>query len=173
MKISLIAPFAVVSLLFAACEQKSAHITSSSPSAASTPSESTLSGPAELPENSEAPRFSLVEASPTAEASAALSESVTSNPRPVFSSEAATQAANQYLDSYNALRNDVNVAPKPPPANLEAGLSELRSYAQKLARETAEFENQKRQVDSQLTPDERKRLQQYQKSLDQAGHDTN
>jgi hypothetical protein len=167
MKIPLIAPFAVVSLFFAACGQKSAQITSSSSPPSPAPTEA-----AESPDYSGVSSSSSAEASSTAEVANSPSANGTSNPGPVFRSEAATQAANQYLNSYNALRNDANgPAPKLPPGNLEGSMSALRSYAQKLAQQSAEFENQRRQVDSQLTPDEKKRLLQYQGSLEQGGKD--
>ena len=91
--------------------------------------------------------------------------------RPVFKSEAATQAANQYLDSYASLLNDLNAAPHPPAGNPEAMMSSVRTYTQKFARDSADLANRQRQVDSQLSPEERKRLRQYQKSLEQAGQE--
>jgi hypothetical protein len=89
----------------------------------------------------------------------------------VFKSEAATQAANQFLDSYATVINDVNAAPPTRATDPQSGLNNVRSQLQKLARDSAELENQQREVQRQLTPDERKRLRQYQKSLEQQGQE--
>jgi hypothetical protein len=161
MKIPLIAPLAVVSLFFAACGHKSTQITSSSPA----PSPTSLE--AEEPQDNSAVSSSLVaEESPKEQAVPSPSPSGSSG-RPVFKSKATTQLANQYLDSYQTLVNDLNTVSTPPPGDLEASMSYLKSYTQKLARDSAVMENQKRQVQSQLSPDERKRLLQYKKSLEQ------
>src|SRR6202158_952320 len=106
MKIPLIATIAIGSLLFAACEQKSALVTSSSPSPT----------PPLAPAEAVARHYSAVSPSSVAEASASAedaspSSSGTSNSRPVFRNEDATQAANQYLDSYNTVLNDVTGVP--------------------------------------------------------------
>jgi hypothetical protein len=50
-------------------------------------------------------------------------------------------------------------------------MSYFRTYTQKLARDNAELANRQKEVESQLTPNERKILRQYQKSLEQAGQD--
>jgi hypothetical protein len=91
------------------------------------------------------------------------SQNTTSPPRPVFKSEAATQAANQYLDTYAAVVNDINAAPPTRNTDPATGLSNVKSQLQKLGSDTAALANQQREVERQLTPDERKRLRQYQK----------
>jgi hypothetical protein len=167
MKIPLIAPFAAVLLFFAACEQKSAQITSASPAHSLTPSEAV-----EAPDYSGVTSPSVAEALPQEEQAApSIRSNTASEAWPVFKSEEATQAANQYLDSYGALVNDLNATPQPPIGNPEATMSYLRTYTQKLARDSAVFADRQRQVESQLTPIERRRLQQYQKSLDQQGQE--
>ena len=167
MKINLIAPFALISLCVAACEQKSAQVTSTSSPPSSTPSEA-----AEVSEYSGVTTGSVTEVSVPEQAAPAPSPSAAAtDTRPVFKSEAATQAASQYLDSYASLLNDLNATPHPPAGNPEAMMSYLRTYTQKLARDSADLTNRQRQADSQLNPEERKRLRQYQKSLEQAGQD--
>ena len=166
MKLILIVPLALASGLFAACDQKSVQTTSPSPGPSSSPAQAS-----EAPSDSGVISPSLAEASPQEQAAASPSATEVSDGRPVFKTEAATQAANQYLDSYRALVNDLSAKPQPPTGNPEATMNYLRSYTQKVARESAEFGNRQRQVESQLTPDERKRLHQYQKSLDQQGQD--
>ena len=112
MKIPLIAPIAIVSLLFAACEQKSAQITSSSPPPSSARGRSRAD-----PGLFRSDRLLLPQRHPqAAEAATSPSTSGTSNARPVFRNEDATQAANQYLDSYNAVLNDVTAVPGTRPA---------------------------------------------------------
>jgi hypothetical protein len=171
MKSSLIAPFALVSLLFAACEQKPSQITSSSPPPGPAPTEA-----AGAPDYSGVTSSSSsAEASPTAEADMSASTSGTSNPRPVFRSEAATQAANQYLDTYNTLRNDVNAAPgtRPViPTDAKTAIEAAKAEAQKVGRDTQELANQEKRINRLLTPDEKKRLREYQKSLEQTGRNT-
>jgi hypothetical protein len=167
MKINIVAPFALISLCVAACEQKSAQVTSTSSPSSSRPSES-----AEVSDFSGVSTSSVAEASVPEEAAPAPSPSTAATAaRPVFKSEAATQAANQYLDSYASLLNDLNATPHPPAGNPEAMMSYLRTYTQKLARDSADLTNRQRQADSQLNPEERKRLRQYQKSLEQAGQE--
>jgi hypothetical protein len=166
MKAILIAPLAVVSALFVACGQKSTQTTSATPAPSSTQSQA-----AETPDYSGVNFSSVAEASPQEQVAPSPSPSATPGVRPVFKSEGATQAANQYLDSYGALINDLNATPQPPIGNPEATMNYLRSYTQKLARDNAELANRQRQVDSQLTPNERKLLRQYQKSLEQQGED--
>ena len=165
MKINLIARFALISLCVAACEQKSAQVTSSRSSPSSRPSES-----AEVSDFSGVSTSSVAEASVPEQAAPSPSAAATAA-RPVFKSEAATQAANQYLDSYANLLNDLNATPHPPAGNSEAMMSYLRTYTQKVARDSADLTNRQRQADSQLNPEERKRLRQYQKSLEQAGQE--
>ena len=135
MKMRLIAPFAVVTVFLGACEQRSAQITSSSPAPSSTPAVAA----ADSLDSSEAPSSSLASSSPSAEASAPSSQSATSNPRPVFKSEAATQAANQYLDSYGALLNDINATPGPRNTDPQTGLNNVKAQLQKLGRDGAEL----------------------------------
>jgi hypothetical protein len=169
MKSPLIAPFAI-SLLFAACEQKSAQITSSTPPPSSAPTEAV-----ETPDYSGVTSSSSAEASPTAEADSSPSTTGTSNPQPVFRNEAANQAANQYLDTYNTLRNDVTAAPGTRPAiptDPRAAIEAAKTLAQKVGGDTQELANQQKQVNKLLTPDEKKRLREYQKSLEQAGRNT-
>jgi hypothetical protein len=170
MKIPLTLSLAAICLFFAACEEKSPGIAASSPSSSTpTPAEA-----AEPPDNSAGSSSALVAEKPAAEASAAPSANAASTSRPVFHSEAATQAANQYLDSYSALVSAVNNAPKPPQGGSpEAVLSTLQSTLQEIGRHNTEYQNQQREVDRQLTPDEKKRLLQYQKSLEQGGQSTN
>jgi uncharacterized phage infection (PIP) family protein YhgE len=96
---------------------------------------------------------------------------MTSIPRPVFKSEAATQAANQYLDSYAAVINDVNAAPPTRTTDPQTGLNNVKSQLEKLSRDSAELANQQSEVQRQLTPDEQKRLRQYQKNLEQQGQE--
>ena len=167
MKIRLITPFAVVTVFLGACEQRSAQITSSSPAPSSTPAV----GAAESSDSSEASSAPLAAASSSAEAPTASTQSAAPNPRPVFKSEAATQAANEYLDSYSALLNDINAAPGPRNTDPQTGLNNVKAQLQKIARDNAELANRQREVERQLTPEERKRLRQYQKSLEQAGQD--
>jgi hypothetical protein len=177
MKIRLIAPSAVASLFFAACGQKSPQITgSSSPPAEAaeaapdaSASLSPLAGTAQTVDDAAVASAPSTDGSPTGQAAASSPGSPGSTNWPGFNSEAATQAATQYLDSYQAILNDVNVAPKPPPTNPQVALTDLKTTLQKLAADTAEFENRQRQVERQLTPEERERLLQYRKSLDQGG----
>ena len=166
-KINFIVPFALISLCVAACEQKSVHVNSTSSPPSSRPSES-----AEVSDFSGISTSSVAEASMPEQAAPAPPPSAgATDARPVFKSEAATQAANQYLDSYANLLNDLNATPHPPAGNSEAMMSYLRTYTQKVARDSADLTNRQRQADSQLNPEERKRLRQYQKSLEQAGQD--
>jgi hypothetical protein len=161
MKVPLIAPLAAVLVSLAACEQKSPPVVSSAPPS-STPAE--LS---ETPGNSSELSSSVTTEQPTAETSPTPSTEAAANNRPVFHSETATQAANQYLNSYSALHNDVDKAPKAPLGNPDGITSNLQATLQQLARDNAELQNQQREVDRQLTPDEKKRLRQYQKNLEQ------
>lgn len=171
MKTPLIAPLAAVSLFLAACGQKSSEVTASLPASSPAPGESSLAASSEPSENAEATPSSLAADSSTTDASAAQPRNVTSVPRPVFNSEAATQAANQYLDSYAAMINDINAAPPTRVTDPETGLNNVKSQLQKLGRDSAQLASQQREVERQLTPDERKRLRQYQKNLEQAGQE--
>jgi len=167
MKTHLIAPFAVVLFFLAACGQKSAQITSSSPVA----SPSSTRPEAVEPDDSRATTASGAEAPSQDETAPSPAQSAASDARPQFNSEAATQAANQYLDSYAGLINDLNAPAQPPTGSPEATMSYLSSYTQKIARESAEVANRQRQAESQLTPEERRRLRQYRKSLEQQGQE--
>jgi hypothetical protein len=171
MKIPLIAPIAIVLLLLAACEQKSAQITSSSPPPAPAPSEAV-----ETPDFSGVASSSVAEASPTAEAATSPSTNGTSNARPVFRNEDATQAANQYLDSYNTVLNDVTAVPGTrssiPTDDPKAAIEAAMVQARKVGQDTRALANQQKQVNRLLAPDEKKRLREYQKSLEQGGQDT-
>ena len=170
MKIPLIAPIAIGSLLFAACEQKSALVTSSSSSPTPSPA----------PAEAVAPDYSAVSPSSVAEASASAedaspSSSGTSNSRPVFRNEDATQAANQYLDSYNTVLNDVTAVPGTRPAiptDPRAAIEAALTQARKVGQDTRELANQQKQVNRLLTPDEKRRLRAYQKGLEQGGQNT-
>jgi len=166
MKVLLSAPFAALLFFFSACEQKSPPVASSSPRPSSIPTQT-----AEAPDYSGVTSNSLAEVSPQDQATPSASPSVAATNRPVFHSEAATQVANQYLNSYIALRNSIDNAPKVPLGNPEAITSTLQTTLQQLARNNAELQNQQREVDRQLTPDEKKRLLQYQKSLEQGGQE--
>jgi hypothetical protein len=165
MKVSLFAPLAIVWFFFTACQQKAPQVSSSSPPS-STPVEV-----AEAPDKYAGSSPSLAAESPSAEASSSPSTNAASTSLPVFHSEAATKAASQYLSSYNALLSAVNNPPKAPTGNPEALMSNLQSTLQEIGRHTTELRNQKQEVDRQLTPEEKMRLRQYQKSLDQAGQE--
>jgi hypothetical protein len=163
MKISRIAPFVLISICLAACEQKSGSVSSST----KTPS----SEPATTPEassSSAAPSF-LRWTSEHAQSTPSPSKSV-ANSRPAFRSEDANQRADQYLKSYQAVLDDLN-APAAPPANSEVSMNNGLSAVRKLARDTQEFANQQKQMRQALVPDERKRLLEYQRSLEQPRQD--
>jgi hypothetical protein len=172
MKTPLIAPIAIVLLLLAACEQKSAQITSSSPPAP-TPAPAEAVG---TPDYSGVASSSVADASPPAEASNSPSTTGTANARPVFRNEDATQAANQYLDSYDTVLNDVAAVPgtrssiptNDPKAAIEAAMAQAR----KVGQDTQALASQQKQVNRLLTPDEKKRLREYQKSLEQGEQNT-
>jgi len=91
--------------------------------------------------------------------------------RPVFKSEAATETANQYLNSYQAVIQDLNETPSTRPVAPPGGIYDVRPYLQKLARDAAALANQQNQVDAQLSREEKKRLRQYQNSVEQAGQE--
>ncbi len=164
MKILLIAPFAIASLLFAACEQKSAQITSSSPAPSSTSTQ------AAAPDYSGVTSPSDAEAAPSPVASSSASQSA-SPAGLVFKSEAATEAASNYLNSYQAVIQDLNEVPASRPVPPPGGIYDVRPSLQKLARDTAALANQQKQVDAQLNPEEKRRLRQYQKNLAQPGQE--
>ena len=163
MKISRIAPFILISICLAACEQKSGSV-SSSPT---TPSSETATTP-EASSSSSGPSF-LRWTSEHAQSDPSPSKSVT-NTRPAFRGEVANQRADQYLKSYQAVLDDAN-AQAPPPANPEVSMNNGLSAVRKLARDTQEFANQQKQMRQALVPDERKRLLEYQRSLEQPRQD--
>jgi hypothetical protein len=168
MKILLIVPCAVVSLFVAACEQKSAQITSSSPAPSSTSTQV-----AEAPDYSGLTSPSVAESSPVSQVASSPSPNASAGGL-VFKTEAATQAANKYLDNYEALIRDVNEVPPVRPVPPQPGaILDVRPYLQKLVRDSAELANQQKQIDTQLTSEEKKRLRQYQKGVEQAAQDAN
>jgi hypothetical protein len=67
--------------------------------------------------------------------------------------------------------NDVSAAPPTRTTDPETGLNNVKSQLQKLSRDSAALASQQREVERQLTPEERKRLRQYQKNLEQAGQE--
>ena len=166
MKALLIAPFAV-SVFLSACGQKPSEITSSVPAPSSTAAESSPAESMGASEASDEGSSAFAADSPATEAATPAPESGTSIPRPVFKTEAATQAVNQYLDTYTAVLNDINAAPGTRATDPETGLNNVINQLQQLGRDNAALANQQREVERQLTPDERKRLRQYQNSLQQ------
>ena len=175
MKNPLIAALAVVSLFFAACEKKSTEINSSSSSpplnpryVAEDPSNDSTVSPSSSPS-------SLADESPQEQATPSPSPSPSIG-RLVFKSQAANQAAKQYLDSYNRVRNDVTADLGTHPVNPtdpRAAIEGIRGQLQKIGRDTKQLENQQKQVESLLTPEEKKRFREYQKSLEQPAQDPN
>jgi hypothetical protein len=175
MKSSLIAAFAVFSLFFAACGKKPTETTSSSSSpplnpryVAEDPSNDSTASPSSSP-SSLADESQQEQATPSPSPSASMG-------RPVFKSQAATEAANQYLDSYNRVRNDLTGAPgtRPViPTDPKAAIEAVRSQLQKIGRDTTELANQQEQVNSLLSSDEKKRLKEYQKSQERTTQDPN
>jgi hypothetical protein len=157
MKISRIVPFVLISICLAACEQKSGSVSSSptTPEPASTP---------EASSGSSAPTF-LRWTSEHAQSTPSPSQSV-ANSRPAFRSEVANQRAEQYLKSYQAVLEDLN-APAAQPASPDVSMNNALSAVRKLARDTQEFANQQKEIRQALVPDERKRLLEYQRSLEQ------
>jgi hypothetical protein len=98
-----------------------------------------------------------------------------SNSRPVFWNEDATQAANQYLNSYNTVLNDVTAVPGTRPAiptDPRAAIEAALIQARKVGQDIRELANQQKQVNRLLTPDEKRRLSAYQKGLEQGGQNT-
>jgi len=165
MKIPLIAGIAIVTLFFAACGKKSTEIASSSSSpplnpryVAENPSNDSTVSPSSVVDES-AQEQVIPSPSPSA-----------SNGQLVFKSEAATQVAKQYLNSYQTVLGDLNAKPVSP-TSPEQGMNDALTAARKLASDTAQLENQQRQLKSQLTPDEQKRVRQYQKTLEQTKQD--
>jgi hypothetical protein len=148
MKIPPIAALTVVSLFFTACGHKSSQITSSSPA----PSPSSLE--AGEPQDNSAPAL-VADESPQEQAIPSPSPSASTG-RPVFKSQAATRVANDYLNSCQTLMKDVNTVAPPPAGDLEGGMNFIRSYTQKIARDTAALESQRRQIQSQMAPERKK-----------------
>jgi hypothetical protein len=157
MKISRIVPFVLISICLA--EQKSDSVSSST----TTPSSESATTP-EASSSSSAPTF-LRWTSEHAQSTPSPSISVT-NTRPAFRSEVANQRAEQYLKSYQAVLEDLN-APAAQPASPDVSMNNALSAVRKLARDTQEFANQQKEIRQALVPDERKRLLEYQRSLEQ------
>jgi hypothetical protein len=109
----------------------------------------------------------------TPETAPSPSASPTSKGELVLNSEAATQAAGEYLNSYNTLLNDINARPATRDTDPETGLNNLKAQLQNIARDAAQLANQQRQVQQQLTPDEIKRLLQYRKNLEKSATQNN
>lgn len=166
MKLPLTVPLTVLCLMLAACEQKSAQNTSSTPAPSANPTEAV----AEFDGSSVSPV--TAEASPASKANTSATPSAeiaSSNVRPVFKSETATEAANQYLDSYQAFVNGVNNAPKPPRGDPMASLDHVRNTLQELGRQSTELENRQKRMETELTPGEKKIVEQYKRRLERGG----
>jgi hypothetical protein len=163
MKIPRIAPFVLISICLAACEQKSDSVSSSPTTPSSEPATT-----AEASSSSSAPTF-LRWTSEHAQSTPSPSKSVT-NTRPAFRSEDANQRAEQYLKSYQAVLEDLN-AQAPPPANSEVSMNNALGAVRKLGRDAQELANQQKQMRQALAPDERKRLLEYQRGLEQSRQD--
>jgi hypothetical protein len=164
MKIPLTASLAVVLLFLAACEQKSAQVTTaSSPSSMPTPA-------SETPDYSAISPASSVESSSQEQAAGpAPSMSPASSGRPVFKNEVATKVANDYLDKYQTFLNDMNAQAPPAIPDMQTAVNNANNALQKIAQDSVELANQERQVQRELTQDERRRLRQYQTSLERGG----
>jgi hypothetical protein len=164
MKSLLIAIFPAVSLFFAGCGQESAQNTSVS----STPSPSPEQAVREA--NTEATPYSSV-------GQAAMTSNTAPSPSPsptalAFKSKEATQAANQYLNTYNTLLNDLNAKATTKGMDPEAAKNAAMDHLKKVEQDTFELQNQERQVKQVLTPDEIKRLLQYRKGFEDAATQT-
>ena len=167
MKNPLIASCTAASLLFAACEQKPAQISFASP----TPSP--FSGEVVRdPYTPATSSSSSTERVVTTESAPSPSASASSKGELAFKSEAATQAASDYLNGYNTLLNDANARPATRDTDPETGLNNVKAQLQNLSRDTAQLANQQRQVQQQLTPDEIKRLVQCRKNLEKTANDS-
>jgi hypothetical protein len=151
MKSLLIGSFAAVSLLFVGCGQKTTQITSTS----STPSPS--------------PKEIVREPDPlaTPEIAPSPSQSITSKGGLVFETQAATQAADQYLETYKKLLNDINAPASTKSTDPQTELGDIKTHLQRIAQDTTELANQESQVQRVLTPDELKRLMQYRETVEQ------
>jgi hypothetical protein len=143
--------FAAVSLLFVGCGQKATQITSTS----STPSPS--------------PKEIVREPDPlaTPEIAPSPSQSITSKGGLVFETQAATQAADQYLETYKKLLNDINAPTSTKSTDPQTELGDIKAHLQRIAQDTTELANQESQVQRVLTPDELKRLMQYRETVEQ------
>jgi hypothetical protein len=167
MKNALIASCTAASLLFAACGQKPAEISSASPNPSPSPGE--VVGERYTPTTSSS---SFTETAVTPETAPSPSVSASSKGELVFKSEAATQAVTEYLNGYNTLLNDVNARPSTRDTDPETGLNNTKAQLQNLARDLNQLGDQQKQVQQQLTPDEIKRLLQYRKNLEKAANNS-
>jgi hypothetical protein len=168
MKTPLIASCAAASLLFAACEQKPAQISSAS----ATPTASSEEAVRE-PYTPATSSSSFTAAIVTPETAPSPSANVTSKGELTFKTDAATQAASEYLSSYNTLLNDISATPSTRDTDPNTGLNNAIGNLQNLARGLNQLGNQQQQVQQQLTPDEIKRLLQYRKNLEKAASQNN
>jgi hypothetical protein len=168
MKNPLIVSCTAASLLFAACEQRPAQISSASP----TPSPSSGEVVRE-PYSAATSSSSFTQTVVTSETAPSPSASPTAKGELVFRSEAATQAASEYLNGYNTLLNDINARPPTRDTDPETGINNLKAQLQNIARDLNQLGSQQRQVQQQLTPDEIKRLLQYRKNLEKGASQNN
>jgi hypothetical protein len=164
MKNLLIAAFPALSLFFAGCGQEPAQNTSVS----STPSPST----------EQVVREANTEATPYSSGSqAALTSETAPSPSPspralAFKSKEAVQAASQYLNTYNTLLNDLNTKQTTKDMDPETAKNAAMEHLKKVEQDTFELQNQEKQVQRALTPDEIKRLLEYRKNLEDAATQT-
>ena len=156
MKILLIALVASVSLFVAGCGKEPAQITSESSTSSPSP-EAMVPGS----QTSATSYSSLSETAPTPSSSATSKSGLT------FKTEAATKAANQYLNAYSTLINDTNARTSARGTDPETAMSNAMAQLKKIARDTAEVTEQENQVQQALTPDEVQRLLRYRKSLEE------
>lgn len=159
MKTLLIALLATVSLFFTGCGKEPARVTSESSTASPSP-QSIVPG-----SNTSATSYSSVsetavtsETAPTPSAKMALA----------FKSEAATKAANEYLNAYSTLINDINARTVPGGADPETAMSNAMAQLQKITRDNAEVTKQENRVHQALTPEEVQRLLQYRRTLEES-----
>jgi hypothetical protein len=162
MKIRLIALTASVSLFVAGCGKEPAQITSESSIPSPSP-EAMLPGS----QTSSTSYSSRSETAVTSETAPTPSSGGTSKSELTFRTEAATKAANQYLNAYSTLINDINARTSPRGTDPETAISNAMAQLQKIARDTAEVTEQQNQVQQALTPDEVQRLLRYRKSLEE------
>jgi len=161
MKTPLIAFSAALSLLIAGCDQKPAQITSTSLTPSPSPEDIS---PASVTSST------VTESVVTAPSPSA---SATSNGQLLFTSKGSTEAANEYLNAYSAVLNDINAKTVTKDTDPETALSNAIGQLRNLARDTNQLANQQVQVQQQLTPDEKKRLLQYRKNLEKGASQQN